>query len=102
MVLAATNRPGDLDEACLRRLSRRIYLPLPDAPARKALIQSKITGLKTQISEEEMDIITQVTDGYSMADLVNLIKEAAMMPVREIPTEKLLQLKDMEEIRPIQ
>ena len=37
-----------------------------------------------------------------MADLVALIKEIAMMPVREIPTEKLLEIKDMNEIRGIE
>ena len=37
-----------------------------------------------------------------MADLVTYIKEVAMQPVREIPTEQLLQIKDMSEIRPLE
>lgn len=36
-----------------------------------------------------------------MADMFALIKEMAMMPVREIPTEQLLQLKDMNDIRAV-
>ena len=36
-----------------------------------------------------------------MADMVALIKEMAMMPVREIPTEFLLQIKDMNDIRAV-
>ena len=102
LVLAATNRPGDLDEACLRRLTRRIYMPLPDPQARLALIKSKVETMKSNLKSEEIETFSVITEGYSMADLVSLVKEVAMMPVREIPTEKLMEIKDMNEIRGIE
>jgi SpoVK/Ycf46/Vps4 family AAA+-type ATPase len=39
LVLAATNRPMDLDEAVVRRMPRRIFVPLPDAPNRERILQ---------------------------------------------------------------
>lgn len=69
LVLAATNRPQDLDEAALRRLTRRIYIPLPDKVAREAIIQSKISNVGNEIDEEGMSQIVDMTDGYSCADM---------------------------------
>ena len=54
---------------------------------------------KHTLTEEEVDKVVEMTQGYSSADLITLIREVAMMPVREIPTEKLLEIKDMNEIR---
>ena len=39
MVLAATNRPWDIDEAIRRRLEKRIYIPLPTDKGRLELFK---------------------------------------------------------------
>ncbi len=39
MVLAATNFPWDIDEALRRRLEKRVYIPLPEAPERQELLR---------------------------------------------------------------
>ena len=44
VVVGATNRPGDLDEAVRRRLTKRIYVPLPDAETRLAVLRALIGG----------------------------------------------------------
>jgi len=99
-VLAATNRPQDLDEAALRRLTRRIYMPLPDEIARRALIEGKLnSSCKYSFSEEEWAHLMKITEGYSCADLQFIVKEVAMTPIREMPTEALMSMKDSQELR---
>ena len=46
MVLAATNRPQDLDEALRRRLEKRIYIPLPNEKGLKQLFDINLRGVK--------------------------------------------------------
>ena len=90
LVLAATNRPQDLDEAALRRLTRRIYIPLPDKEAREAIIQHQISKVNHDVDEDGFNQILSMCEGYSCADMQALIKEAAMQPVRELPPDQLL------------
>ena len=45
MVLAATNRPWDLDEAFRRRLEKRIYIPLPNEKGRLQLFNINLKGI---------------------------------------------------------
>lgn len=81
MVLAATNRPDDLDEALRRRLEKRVYIPLPSAEGRLALLKINMKGLDME-EDIDWDKIVKKTDGYSGADITNVCREAAMMPLR--------------------
>ena len=46
VVLAATNRPWDLDDAFRRRLEKRIYIPLPSDKGRQQLFDINLKGIK--------------------------------------------------------
>ena len=82
MVLAATNRPQDLDEALRRRLEKRVYIPLPDALGRRALFDINLKGCEV-VDGIDWDSLVKVTEGYSGADMANVCREAAMMPLRK-------------------
>ena len=81
MVLAATNRPWDLDDALIRRLEKRVYIPLPSAIGRKELFSINLKGIDVK-DDIDWDKLVASTDGYSGADLSNVCREAAMMPMR--------------------
>ena len=94
MVLAATNRPQDLDEAIRRRLEKRIYIPLPTAIGREQLFKINLRGIRVA-DDVNWDELIRITDGYSGADLANVCRDAAMMPLRR----KLSQGIDILQIR---
>ncbi|KAL3617557.1 hypothetical protein CASFOL_037878 [Castilleja foliolosa] len=83
LVLAATNRPFDLDEAVIRRLPRRLMVNLPDA-ANRAKILRVILAKEDLSPDVDLDAVASMTDGYSGSDLKNLCVTAAHRPIREI------------------
>ncbi|CAH2045256.1 unnamed protein product [Thlaspi arvense] len=84
LLIGATNRPQELDEAARRRLTKRLYIPLPSSEARAWIIRNLLQkdGLFT-LSEDDMKIICNLTEGYSGSDMKNLVKDATMGPLRE-------------------
>lgn len=82
MVLAATNRPWDLDEALRRRLEKRIYIPLPSEEGRLQLFKINLKGIKLE-DNVDFNVIVKKTDGYSGSDISNVCREAAMMAMRK-------------------
>lgn len=67
---------------CRRRLVKRIYIPMPDAVGRQAMLSNTLEGQPTRFSLEDEDNLIQATDGYSGSDLAALCREAAMQPIR--------------------
>jgi len=65
------------------------------------MVQKTLAKVDNSISDNELNWIITRTDGYSAADLASLCKEAAMEPVREIPPDKILSLKDSSALRKV-
>jgi hypothetical protein len=86
LVIGATNRPQELDEAVRRRMVKRLYIPLPDSASRQSLTQIMLAKPGTQhvLTEPDVARIASLTRGYSGADLAALAREAAMVPLREL------------------
>jgi len=72
IVIGATNRPGDIDDAVMRRLPTHIYAPLPDVGDREKILRKVLGGLGAQLSDADYSAAAAVTDMYSGADLVSL------------------------------
>lgn len=97
MVLAATNRPWDLDEAFRRRLEKRIYIPLPNEGGRKQLFDINLKNVRLD-EDVAFDSLVKKTKGYSGADISNVCRDAAMMPLRRKILSGGLNLNEIEKI----
>ena len=89
VVVAATNRPEDLDQALLRpgRFDRKVYVPYPDMKGRRAILNSHAQGKPIFEPEKALDVIAQTTPGMSGADLANLVNEAAILSALQDSTQ---------------
>lgn len=105
LVLACTNCPWDVDSAVLRRFPRRVYVPLPDAEARRGLLlhllqkERDTGGSPHDLSKRQVTQLVQRTEGFSCADLVALASEAAFGPLRSVGSH--LRTATMRDLRPI-
>ncbi|XP_024991442.1 ATPase family AAA domain-containing protein FIGL1 isoform X2 [Cynara cardunculus var. scolymus] len=103
LLIGATNRPQELDEAARRRLTKRLYIPLPSAEARAWIVRNLLEkdGL-FKLSTEDIDSICKLTEGYSGSDMKNLVKDASMGPLREALRQgtEITKLKK-EDMRPV-
>ena len=92
LVIAATNRPMDLDEALLRRLPKRVYCGPLDENGRFEFIKKVINRVETNLSDEDIREIAKMTNDYSNSDLMEMCREAAYQPVRELSMEEILKI----------
>ncbi len=95
MFMAATNKPWMLDDAILQRFRKRIFIPLPDEEARRAIFKILI-GEIFQGSTREL---VEMTKGYSGRDIENVCNGAIMRMVRESNPNLRKQASDLKKAR---
>ena len=99
LLLAATNRPQELDQAALRRLVKRIYIPLPEPKTRKVLLSHLLASSPHNLSSYQLDQLAGQLEGYSSSDITALAREASLGPIRGLGPRLLTT--DERSIRPI-
>ena len=84
MFLGATNEPWSLDPAVLRpgRFDAKVYVPLPDPPARLKLFEIYV-GKRPMADDVNLPALVEKTNGYSGADIKAICARAASRPFLE-------------------
>jgi SpoVK/Ycf46/Vps4 family AAA+-type ATPase len=93
IMMSATNKPWDLDDAMISRFQRKIYVPLPDKEAREMIFEIHLKGAVLHGMTEKK--LAEMSGGYSGRDIANVCKEAIMFMIRE-------QNPKLEELTPTQ
>jgi ATPase family AAA domain-containing protein 1 len=83
MVLAATNRPSELDEAILRRFTQIFEIGIPVQSERNKILQVVLKGENVE-PNVDYDHIARLCEGFTGSDILEVCKQAAFYPIREL------------------
>ena len=88
MILGATNRIQDIDEAILRRMPKKFPVSLPSNSQRRRILKLILKDTKTDPDNFDIEYLTRVMAGMSGSDIKEACRDAAMVPVREFIKEQ--------------
>ena len=94
-VIAATNLPWQIDDAVMRRLSRKIYIPMPDVSARRLMFMHGFSDALT-ITQEHMDKFAEQSENLSGSDISTLISRVKVMPLHLLYRSKKFLVSESE------
>lgn len=95
MILGATNRIQDIDEAILRRMPKKFAVSLPNSSQRRRILNLILKNTKLDTESFDVNYLTKVMDGMSGSDIKEACRDAAMVPVREYMREQRALGTDM-------
>jgi cell division protease FtsH len=98
ILIAATNRPDVLDPALLRpgRFDRQVVVPNPDVVGREKILRVHVRKVPLA-PDVDLKIVARGTPGFSGADLMNLVNEAALMAARR--SKRMVTMQEFEDAK---
>ncbi|MFK3667797.1 ATP-dependent zinc metalloprotease FtsH [Ochrobactrum teleogrylli] len=98
ILIAATNRPDVLDPALLRpgRFDRQVVVPNPDIVGREQILKVHVRNVPLA-PNVDLKVVARGTPGFSGADLMNLVNEAALMAARR--NKRLVTMQEFEDAK---
>jgi SpoVK/Ycf46/Vps4 family AAA+-type ATPase len=84
LILGATNRIQDIDDAILRRMPKKFPVSLPTASQRSKILKLILKDTKIDQNNFDMDYLVKVMAGMSGSEIKEACRDAAMVPVREM------------------
>lgn len=100
LVVGATNRPQEIDEAARRRLEKRLYIPLPEPSARKQMVANLMSKENCCLTLDEVELVVKQAEGFSGADMTQLCREASLGPIRSLQVIDISTITS-DQVRPI-
>ena len=98
ILIAATNRPDVLDPALLRpgRFDRQVVVPNPDVIGRERILKVHVRNVPLA-PNVDLKVLARGTPGFSGADLMNLVNEAALMAARR--NKRVVTMQEFEDAK---
>ncbi len=98
ILIAATNRPDVLDPALLRpgRFDRQVVVPNPDVIGREKILKVHIRNVPLA-PNVDLKVLARGTPGFSGADLMNLVNEAALLAARR--NKRIVTMAEFEDAK---
>ncbi|XP_054621851.1 fidgetin-like [Dunckerocampus dactyliophorus] len=103
LVVCSTSQPQDMDEGLHRYFALRVLVPLPDSAARHQIVRQLLTQSQQKycMSEEDLALLVQRTEGFSGLDLGRLWQEAHVRVSRVSAQQGIDSMMPRGHIRPL-
>jgi len=79
-VIAATNLPWQIDDAVMRRLSRKVYIPMPNKHARRSMFEQAFSDVPI-ITSQDLDAFGEQSTNLSGSDISTIISRVKFLPL---------------------
>ncbi|RVX74397.1 hypothetical protein B0A52_01523 [Exophiala mesophila] len=99
LILGATNRIQDIDDAILRRMPKKFPVSLPGTSQRFKILRLMLKDTKLDPADLDLEYLSRVMAGMSGSDIKEACRDAAMIPVREMIARQRQDGQRMDQMR---